>query len=560
MDFRPHYDYVTPEIFFEAIEVLFTGKAESWLDSIPQFNRFMDQEEEPRHIDMENFKQAWMKQSPKKSVEGMDDINAQENIQNLRQGEEETILEYHDRAQDLLRRSNGRDEGIRTQPELTAIERTMLSILVRAFVRGIRDDNLRSMIMMKSKIFHGSLQGAFEKTKKAMACIAQRKEIEIERLERTELDLFRKQYQKKWGQPLSVALAGVNQGRNQEDVGPSIRTYEQRSSWQNQPTARPILESPNANGRINQVQKLFISGPTQPLTNPTDRRNNYDQKEIPPRHLSRHPIVNGSKSYGKDGSFLCVRCGEFGHKRPECTGRSLEWWEQIHLWDLVMPKLASNYVGYVNSGAGLRYRDIDNSYWRGATKADLIKRRDTPSEAQNFEENKDPEEVEYTYEDFTGTVLQEVETQSSYCMSVMLGISGEESTGKSQENKRVRFYQAKEKQPVKLDAFLNIGDGRKRARPLDWDEILNREEKDMKSRKKENQKREKVAKQLREIIGRRGKSSFDYKRLVEDIKVEVSLMDLFQVSPDLSRAFKSLSTRVTEKSMRTRKTMDAKLN
>ncbi|RKF61152.1 hypothetical protein GcC1_159011 [Golovinomyces cichoracearum] len=162
------------------IEVLFTGKTESLLDSIPQFNRFTDQEEEPRHIDMENFKQVLMKQFPKKSVGGMDDINAQENFQNLRQGEEETLLKYHDRAQDLLRRSNGRDEGISTQPELMAIERTMLSILVRAFVRGIRDDNLRSMIMMKSTIFHGSLQGAFEKTKKATACISQREEIERE--------------------------------------------------------------------------------------------------------------------------------------------------------------------------------------------------------------------------------------------------------------------------------------------------------------------------------------------------------------------------------------------
>ncbi|RKF80392.1 hypothetical protein GcM1_193012 [Golovinomyces cichoracearum] len=218
---------------------------------------------------------------------------------------------------------------------------------------------------------------------------------------------------------------------------------------------------------------------------------------------------------------------------------SLEWWEQMHLRDLVMPKLTSNYEGYVDSGAGPR---------------------DTPSEAQNFEENKDSEEVEYIYEDFTGTMFREVEAQSSYCMSVMPGISGEESTGKSQENIRDRFYQAKEEQPVKLDAFLNIGDGRKRARPLDWDEILNREEKDTKSRKKENQERKKVAEQLREIIGRQGKGPFNYKRLADNIKVEVSLMDLFQVSPDLSRAFKSLSTRVTEKSMRTRKTMDAKPN
>ncbi|KAI0990931.1 hypothetical protein K3495_g17256, partial [Podosphaera aphanis] len=129
---------------------------------------------------MEDFKRALMKQFPKASAGLTEDGNAQEDIQNLRQGEKETLVEYHDRAQELLRRSNGRDAGSDASQELSAIEKTMLSILVRAFIRGIKDDNLRSMVMMKSTIFHGSLQGAYEKSKKTMESIKQRDDIERE--------------------------------------------------------------------------------------------------------------------------------------------------------------------------------------------------------------------------------------------------------------------------------------------------------------------------------------------------------------------------------------------
>ncbi|KAI0993021.1 hypothetical protein K3495_g15163 [Podosphaera aphanis] len=121
--------------------------------------------------------------------------NVQEDIQNLKQGEGETLMAYHERAQDLLCRSNGRDDERDARSELSALEKTILSIIVKAFIRGIRDDNLRSMVMMKSKIFHGSLQGAYEKSIKTMESIKQRNDIEKERLERMELDHFREQYQ-----------------------------------------------------------------------------------------------------------------------------------------------------------------------------------------------------------------------------------------------------------------------------------------------------------------------------------------------------------------------------
>ncbi|RKF81682.1 hypothetical protein GcC1_023047 [Golovinomyces cichoracearum] len=207
-------------------------------------------------------------------------------------------MAYHERAQDLLRRSNGRDDASDNGLELSALEKTMLSIIVKAFIRGVRDDNLRSMIMMKSTIFHGSLLGAYEKSKKAMESISQRNDIEKERLERMELDHFREQYQQQWGRPLSVALTGVDQRKSHNDIRPPTRIQRQPAGPQ----------TPSA------------SRPTQPQMVPNNKNNRFDQKDTPPKHLSRHPIINGTKTFSKDEGVLCIRCGELGHRKPECIG------------------------------------------------------------------------------------------------------------------------------------------------------------------------------------------------------------------------------------------------
>ncbi|RKF83370.1 hypothetical protein GcC1_003032 [Golovinomyces cichoracearum] len=310
------------------------GRAENWLDSVPRFSKFTDQLEEPKEFDVEEFKQALKKNSPRKSLANMSDGNVQEDIQSLKQGEGETLMVYHERAQDLLRRSNGRDDASDNGLELSALEKTMLSIIVKAFIRGVRDNNLRSMIMMKSTILHGSLQGAYDKSKKAMECISQRNDIEKERLERMELDHFREQYQQQWGRPLSVALAGVGQRKIHNDIGPPTRMPERMSTWQNPAaTAASNQEIANANlgvsqGQMAGPQTSSASRPTRPLMVPNNRNDRFDQKDTPPKHLSQHPIIKGSKAISKDGGVLCIRCGELGQRKPECTGKPLEWWEQ----------------------------------------------------------------------------------------------------------------------------------------------------------------------------------------------------------------------------------------
>jgi hypothetical protein len=44
-----------------------------------------------------------------------------------------------------------------------------------------------------------------------------------------------------------------------------------------------------------------------------------------------------------------------------------------------------------------------------------------------------------------------------------------------------------------------------------------------------------------------GKGPISYVELAEKIQVPISLLDLMQISPDLSKAFRKISTRVNEK-------------
>lgn len=79
----------------------------------------------------------------------------------------------------------------------------------------------------------------------------------------------------------------------------------------------------------------------------------------PPRHLSRNLLVNSTKVFSREMGSLCIRCGELGHRKPECQGIFLELWEQAKLKEILWPRVNSKFSG---TGPGLRYRDIDNSY------------------------------------------------------------------------------------------------------------------------------------------------------------------------------------------------------
>ncbi|KAI1005900.1 hypothetical protein K3495_g2319 [Podosphaera aphanis] len=129
-----------------------------------------------------------------------------------------------------------------------------------------------------------------------------------------------------------------------------------------------------------------------------------------------------------------------------------------------MPDPTSNYVGYRDGGAGLRYRDIENSNWRGELRSHGGEYLgDEPTIEPKTEASRKYDDIpKYTFEKFTGTEFQEMERRPADCMSVMLKVDeGEMHLNMDSHKKRVRFGKSNNKGPVTLDAYLNIGDEKK---------------------------------------------------------------------------------------------------
>lgn len=64
---------------------------------------------------------------------------------------------------------------------------------------------------------------------------------------------------------------------------------------------------------------------------------------------------------------------------------------------------------------------------------------------------------------------------------------------------------------------------------------------------KQGTRGERVLKHLGKIIGREGKGLFDYFELAKLILFSLNLLVLWQVSPDASKEFRRLSTRINKK-------------
>ncbi|KHJ33277.1 hypothetical protein EV44_g1322 [Erysiphe necator] len=62
-----------------------------------------------------------------------------------------------------------------------------------------------------------------------------------------------------------------------------------------------------------------------------------------------------------------------------------------------------------------------------------------------------------------------------------------------------------------------------------------------------DKKKKKKIRQLNEINGREGLGPIDYKDMLAQIRVNLSILDLMQISPDAAKAFKYYSTRRNQK-------------
>ncbi|RKF54515.1 hypothetical protein GcC1_210053, partial [Golovinomyces cichoracearum] len=130
-------------------------------------------------------------------------------------------------------------------------------------------------------------------------------------------------------------------------------------NWESQTNRQP--EAYYNQGQ-NQIVPVSYNGYNQTEAKPQFK--DVGRQNMPPKNLSRNSLINGSRIYNKEMGILCIRCGGIGHRKPECAGPQLEWWEQSYLRDMIWPKINVNSASLAGAGAGLKYRDIQDSNWR----------------------------------------------------------------------------------------------------------------------------------------------------------------------------------------------------
>ncbi|KAI0996300.1 hypothetical protein K3495_g11879, partial [Podosphaera aphanis] len=472
-----------------------------------------------------------------------DEGNVSVEINNLEQGPEESLRAYYGRSQELLRRSHGRDAPEGGASLLAPIEAVVLSNIVAAFLGGLTDDSIRSTALARPNILSGSLRGAYNAAEEARATIEKLCSMERTRAEKKELEVFRNHYRKQYQQPLDAARVEIDRSGTQ--VRENFGHHEPIRPWQSTPQQlqRQVLMPPP-----QQPRNLFLNKPpwthmhvpqeqvnprrgTQTQAGPRGMQNNGAERSYyagrgdvagargglentPPRHLSRNPFVNGTKEFKKEIGLLCLCCGEIGHLRLDCTSKPLEIWEQRYLRDVLYKKVNYNTDGLASNQSSLRYREVGNSSWRDRNNERGGSTEDGPYHARKgFQE----EEEEITLEQLSKEIYRDEKNGSSQSMSVVLGFDNEKTNGDDKKMKK---------------------------------NLINDEEQDVKMRRKANKRGRRAIRQLREIVGRYGMGPVNYKKMAQDIRVEVSLMDLFQMSPDLSKAFRKLSTRVNERDIK----------
>ncbi|KAI0991010.1 hypothetical protein K3495_g17177, partial [Podosphaera aphanis] len=166
-----------------------------------------EQVEEPKPRDVEDFKKAVQARFPAKSsmIRGEDFV--EEDTTNFKQGEQEDLPTYYGRALNLLRRSNTRDTPPVGSPPLSAAERILLQMTIKAYVRGLREKELRKIMLTRPR--PTSLLDAFETIQQVTEGMKQVEAAEKEEFERMEMDILRRSYVEEHGRPLRSVLAEV---------------------------------------------------------------------------------------------------------------------------------------------------------------------------------------------------------------------------------------------------------------------------------------------------------------------------------------------------------------
>ncbi|XDG01515.1 hypothetical protein ABKA04_001130 [Annulohypoxylon sp. FPYF3050] len=431
-----------------------------------------------------------------------------EDLTRIAQREDELLVQWYDRVRMALRNSGGRDRpritDNRTTP-LTPAESTLLKTVISRFVDGLRNYDLRQESLTNHARSAESLAKCWEAVQDSERVLEDRAKAAKEQEDRAQIESIKR--------ALAERNLTVEQAISQVQTEPIMAMGAQRPNQEAQLSRQNSWRAPWDNRGTYPAKNRQTSQSSQ---------NNYPPR-LPPRESSKNPLVNGTEKLNA-GERACFRCGAKDHIQTRCEATRSQWlesWEQAYLRGMITP--ASRY----NRIPSLPVQEVQ------ARSAQLY----FEQFLKDCEDEGDAEEENETL------------TVGSHSVTVTQGtVPGGGLRLDEELSVEVSFLQSLLAAAMPPNKKRKAGDTAIPVSSLVDDQSSGQAQ----ERKKKPQKTKTSApKPLTEVRGREGKGPMDYKALLEQNKIEVSLLDLLQVSPDFCKNLKYLSTRMGEKARKT---------
>ncbi|OBR02927.1 hypothetical protein CH63R_09248 [Colletotrichum higginsianum IMI 349063] len=632
------------------------GDAATYLDSVPHLTTIMDKAMDgiATLADLAIVEASLKERFPSKII---DQDAAGGDINSLSQEKDEALLAYYNRALSTLHRVGCKDAGVGIT--LSMPEKTVLTGLVRQFVRGLADSNLRRQALSMSAMTASSLKSAFTIIRDARQIIDER-----EAEDRREADLTRARLLEEMvvrqnpGQAVEQLLA--RQFAQSNAISQPI--HSNYGGYFNQPPNPfgPILAPvgayapgtmakppPNASqllppggypqprqaqpaaprfgyGNQNQGQQYQSfqgnqsSQPGQPQYR--DRgafrsgrdvgidfsRKDRNLPDLPDRKTSKNPYVNGSVLM-RDGDILCIRCGEPNHRRPECHNTPLQPWEQSYIKAMIFPSNRSFAngirppVGVVDVHSAQLHFVQEWGYPGNLPPPDfveeMLQQPQAPQPATTTDELKNPwdptdhtvggRHCEFTpAEDDADVVPALTESEEARFVAESKSAGIVQLSEQVAEVMKILVDDSlkPDERVLKINSLVAQAEAAGSSARKKWmDTILQRPSSQVQRIEKSKPKarvaripganalekprgdipmadiltpdpvasspKKKVVRRngLTTIVAREGEPAIDIRKMAKDIKFNMSLVDLMQLSPEFSKSLRAISQRIVAK-------------
>lgn len=218
---------------------------------------------------------------------------------------------------------------------LSLLKRLVLSRIVTAFIEGIHDSKLRSLIIKNLTVMCDSLQKAYLICQETLAVMELEREIETGLARDREFEDLKLLVYRDHERSASSILAELRSNGEASRQGNVIWEVNSCTKGNKHQTQIPY------NPAVSSVEKE----PWNPER--ADKSNNYETSRehlgqtrrvlvntscLPPATLSRNPCINGPRIYNMQTNFLMyIKCGITGYMSSAYSGKRLEPWEQTYL-------------------------------------------------------------------------------------------------------------------------------------------------------------------------------------------------------------------------------------